>query len=151
MNAFDILKQDHRLVDEIFTKLKATPESQSQVREELFTKLATELTVHAQVEEDILYPTLQEFEETEDLIDESYEEHDQMKQYLSEMASLPAGSEQWTEKLNSLIESVHHHVAEEEGEVFQEAESVLSDGQIEEITNLILAEKQQLKEMTAGM
>jgi hypothetical protein len=147
MNAFDILKEDHKKVSDLFEKLEPTTERAIKTREELFAKLKKELDVHAHIEETILYPVLKEVEETRDIALEAIEEHRLVKVLLTELEQMPKDTEQWTAKLTVLKENVEHHVEEEEGEMFKQARSALSKEQIEQLTTRIQAEKK--KQMAA--
>jgi hypothetical protein len=148
MNAFDILKEDHQKVSDLFEKLEPTTERAVKTREELFTKLKTELDIHAFIEETLLYPVLKEIEETRDITLEGIEEHRLVKQLLAELEQMPKGTEQWTAKMTVLKENVEHHVEEEEGEMFKQARSALTKEQIEQLTTRVQAEKK--KQMAAS-
>ncbi len=144
MNAFELLKDDHKKVSQIFEKLEPTTERATKTREELFEKLKTELEIHAQIEEQIFYPVLKKAAETRAITLEGFEEHKIFKQLLQEMDSTPVESEQWTAKLTVLKENVEHHVEEEEGEMFKSARDVLSKEQIEELGAEMEAQKKRL-------
>jgi iron-sulfur cluster repair protein YtfE (RIC family) len=64
MNAFTLLKDAHEKVAGILEKIDGTTERATKGREELFAELKNELDVHARIEEEILYPALEEYEET---------------------------------------------------------------------------------------
>jgi iron-sulfur cluster repair protein YtfE (RIC family) len=144
MNAYDLLKEDHKKVSQIFEKLEPTTERALKTREELFSKLNGELEVHASIEEQIFYPALKEADETRDIVLEAFEEHSIVKRLLKELASMPANSEQWTAKLTVLKENIEHHVEEEEGEMFKKARKILSDDQAEELGVRMEAAKKKL-------
>ena len=127
MNAFNLLKADHKKVADILEKLDATSERALKTREELFTKLKRELDVHSRIEETIFYPVLEEADETHEITLEALEEHALVKQLLEELQSLAKDDEQWTAKFTVLKENVEHHVEEEEGEMFKKARKVLSN------------------------
>jgi len=131
MNAFNLLKADHKKVADILEKLDATSERALKTREELFTKLKRELDLHSMIEETIFYPVLEEADETHEITLEAFEEHALVKQLLEELQSLAKDDEQWTAKFTVLKENVEHHVEEEEGEMFKKARKVLSDEAIE--------------------
>jgi len=131
MNAFNLLKADHKKVADILEKLDATSERALKTREELFTKLKRELDLHSRIEETIFYPVLEEADETHEITLEAFEEHALVKQLLEELQSLAKDDEQWTAKFTVLKENVEHHVEEEEGEMFKKARKVLSDEAIE--------------------
>jgi len=141
MNAFTLLKADHKKVAGIFEKLEPTTERGVKTREELFAQLKNELDVHTRIEEDILYPRLKEIEETEDLTLESYEEHAVVKTLLAELDALAKDDETWGPKLKVLQENVEHHVEEEEGELFPKAQKQLSSEEINELGDKLEAAK----------
>jgi iron-sulfur cluster repair protein YtfE (RIC family) len=149
MNAFTLLKADHKKVAGILEKIDGTTERATKGREQLFAELKNELDVHTRIEEEILYPALEEYEETRSISLEAYEEHALVKQLLEELASAPKDDEQWTAKFTVLKENVEHHVEEEEGEMFQKARKVLSDDDIEELGERLQEAKQAQKSATA--
>lgn len=133
MNAYKLLKEDHKRVSDIFKKLDSTTERALKSREELFARLNSELEVHAAIEEEIFYPALKQAAETRDIILEAIEEHSIVKQMLNELDSTSKDNEKWTAKLTVLKENVEHHVEEEEGEMFKKARKILSDEQAEQL------------------
>ena len=144
MDAFELLKADHRKVEDIFEKLEPTTEQAVKTRQELFARLQTELEIHTQIEEEILYPLLKKYSETRDITFEGFEEHNVAKRLLKEMAVMDVSSEVWTAKLKVLQESIEHHVEEEEDEMFKDARKTLSKDQIDEIGNRLAEKKTQL-------
>jgi hemerythrin superfamily protein len=151
MNAFALLKADHKKVAGILEKLDSTTERGVKTREELFTQLKTELDVHARIEETIFYPVLEEAKETRDITLEAFEEHRLVKQLLGELDKMSKDSEEWTAKFTVLKENVEHHVEEEESDMFPKARKVLSDDQAETLgTRLEEAKKEQMKAAAGG-
>jgi iron-sulfur cluster repair protein YtfE (RIC family) len=144
MNVFELLKEDHKKVSQIFEKLEHTTEQAVKTRDELFGKLKNELEIHTRIEETIFYPVLKEAAETRAIALEAYEEHKVVKELLEEMTSTPVSSEQWTAKFTVLKESVEHHVEEEESDMFKGAREVLTKEQAEELGARMEAEKKQL-------
>lgn len=150
MNAFTLLKDDHEKVAGLLKKIEGTTERATKSREELFAQLKNELDVHARIEEEILYPALEEYDETRDIALEAYEEHALVKQLLEELASAPKDDEQWTAKFSVLKENVEHHVEEEEGEMFKKARKVLTEDEIEELGERLQEAKQVRNSAMAG-
>jgi hemerythrin-like domain-containing protein len=150
MNAFELLKQDHKKVSGNFEKLEPTTERGVKTREELFAQLKQELDIHARIEEEIFYPAIKNAEETHDITLEAYEEHNVVKQLLSELEELPVDDETWGAKLKVLKENVEHHVEEEENEMFPSAREVLSNDQIEALGTRMEASKQEQKKTMAA-
>lgn len=150
MNAFTLLKDDHKKVAGILEKIEGTTERATKGREELFSQLKNELDVHTRIEETILYPALEEYEETRDISLEAYEEHAIVKQLLEELESAPKDDETWTAKFTVLKENIEHHVEEEEGEMFEKARKVLSEDEIAALGERLQKAKQVEKSATAG-
>jgi iron-sulfur cluster repair protein YtfE (RIC family) len=148
MNAFQLLKEDHKKVSGIFEQLEPTTERAIKTREELFTKLKEELDIHAKIEETIFYPSIKREAETRDIVLEGFEEHHVIKMLLTELASMPVDTEQWAAKLKVLQENVEHHVEEEEGEMFQKARDVLSEERINQLGTQMEEEKKRLQQQS---
>lgn len=138
MDAFNLLKADHRKVAELFEQL----ESASGKRKlDVFKQIKTELDLHAHIEEKIFYPALEEPSETHDITLEAYEEHKQVKTLLRQLSRARSASDEWQAKAKVLQENVEHHVDEEENELFKKAGSVLSDEEIEDLGMRLEEEK----------
>jgi hypothetical protein len=150
MNAFELLKKDHKKVSDLFKQLEETTERAVKTREELFGKLKQELDIHARIEEQIFYPAIKDAEETHEITLEAIEEHNVVKQLLGELDSMPVDDERWTAKLTVLKENVEHHVEEEEGEMFKDAQKVLTAEQVEELGTRMESSKQEQKASASG-
>ena len=141
MNAFTLLKTDHKTVAGIREKIDGTTERALKTREELFTQLKTELDIHARIEETIFYPALEKADETRDITLEAFEEHRLVKQLLGELETMAKDSEERTTKFTVLKENVEHHVEEEEGEMFPKAKKVLGESDAETLGERMEAAK----------
>jgi len=110
-DAVALLKQDHRTVEELFEKFeKATGDGRKQ---SLAEEICLELSVHAQIEEEIFYPAC-EGKVDEDLLKESYVEHDGAKILIAEISKGGPDDEFYDSKVKVLQEEIEHHVEEEE-------------------------------------
>jgi hypothetical protein len=111
-DAIALLKQDHREVEQLFEDYeKAGGDGRKRT---LAEEICLELSVHAQIEEEIFYPAC-EGKVDEDLLKESYVEHDGAKVLIAEiMAGDPSGDEFYDAKVQVLSEEIKHHVEEEE-------------------------------------
>jgi hemerythrin-like domain-containing protein len=147
MDAFSLLKADHRKVEELFERLEATDGKQ---KLNVFAEIKTELDLHAHIEEKIFYPALEKPKQTHDLTLEAYEEHDVVKKLLRELSRSKTANEEWEAKAKVLQENVEHHVQEEENELFKKASSVLSQGDIEELGESMEVEKERQQDRGAA-
>lgn len=150
MDAFTLLKNDHKKVAGLFAQIEPTTERAVKTREEAFGKLKEELDVHAHIEEKILYPALKKEAETRDITFEGLEEHHVIKVLLAELAGMAVDTEEWTAKAKVLQENVEHHVEEEETKMFKLAREILTKDQIEDLGAQLEAEKNRARAKTAA-
>jgi hemerythrin superfamily protein len=111
-DAIALLKEDHRKVEELFAQFeKASGEGR---KRKFAEQICLELSVHAEIEEEIFYPAC-EGKVDEDLLKESYVEHDGAKVLIAEIiAGGPGEDEFYDAKVKVLSEEIQHHVEEEE-------------------------------------
>ena len=111
-DAIALLKDDHRKVEELFEQFeKASGDGR---KEKLAQEICLELSVHAQIEEEIFYPAC-EGKVEEDLLKESYVEHDAAKVLIAQISSGSGESDEFFDsKVKVLQEEIEHHVEEEE-------------------------------------
>lgn len=151
MDAFQLLKKDHKEVKALFKKLEKTTEQASKTREKGFELLERELTMHAEIEEQIFYPRLREEDKLRETVNEAYEEHHMAKILLQEIAQTSPEDEAWAAKLSVLKEMVEHHIEEEEKELFPKAARELGKEESTALGRRIdAAKKEKLKGIKAA-
>src|ERR1041385_2861037 len=138
MDAFELLKADHKKVSGLFDELEAAP---GNAELSVFNQIKTELELQTHIEETIFYPALEKPEETHDLTLEAYEEHETVKTLLAKLSGARTADDEWQAQAKVLRENVEHHVDEEENELFDKADDVLSDEEIESLGQRMEAEK----------
>ncbi|MBL8703510.1 MAG: hemerythrin domain-containing protein [Rhodospirillales bacterium] len=111
MDAIALLKADHRAVEELFEKFEKARDDGR--KKELATTICHELIVHTIIEEEIFYPAVRGKVE-DDLLDESYVEHDGAKMLIAEILAGSPGDDFFDAKVTVLKEQIEHHVKEEE-------------------------------------
>ena len=132
MDAITLLKQDHKTVEKLFKQFEKAKQPAQQRK--LAGQVIKELSVHAAIEEQVFYPAIREaVEETEDTVLESLEEHHIVKWTLSELDGMDPETERFVPKMTVLIESVRHHVEEEEDELFPQVREALGRKQLAEL------------------
>ena len=110
-DAIALLKADHRTVEDLFEKFEnARGDGRKKTIAE---QICTELKVHAMIEEEIFYPALRGKIE-DDLLDESYVEHDGAKVLINDIMAGSADEDFYDAKVKVLSEEIEHHVGEEE-------------------------------------
>ena len=110
-DAIALLKEDHRKVEDLFEQFeKARGEGRKQ---KLALEICKELTVHSMIEEEIFYPAC-EGKVDEDLLKESFVEHDAAKVLIAEIEAGEPSDDFYDAKVKVLKEEIEHHVEEEE-------------------------------------
>ena len=131
MDIFELIKADHRKVEEIFSQMENSKSSKT--LDQCFNQLYKELNLHAQAEELTFYPTIRNHEGTEQLLEEAEEEHTEVKVMLEQMKSMDSSTAEFKEKLSQLKDAVEHHVQEEEKEVFSQVRQFMSDEELKQL------------------
>ena len=111
LDAIALLKADHRKVEDLFDKFESTKGAER--KKALALEICTELCVHATIEEEIFYPACKGAVK-EDLMSESYVEHDGAKVMIAELVAGSPDNEFYDAKMTVLSEEIKHHVKEEE-------------------------------------
>lgn len=126
-DAIALLKADHRSVEKLFKSFEKAGDTAYRTKRKLVDDMISELSVHAAIEEQFLYPAVRrELPGAEDDALEALEEHHVAKWILSELERTDPGDERFDAKVTVLIESVRHHVREEEQELFREMRAGMS-------------------------
>src|ERR1700752_4346344 len=111
-DAIALLKDDHRAVADLFEQFEGAKGDGR--KEKLAGEICLELSVHAAIEEEIFYPAC-EGKVDEDLLKESYVEHDAAKVTIAEISSGAGENDEFFDsKVKVLQEEIEHHVEEEE-------------------------------------
>jgi hemerythrin superfamily protein len=149
MDAVALLKADHRKVKELFRKYEAAGDRAYQKKKSLAEEICTEITLHSRLEEELFYPAVKEQTDKDgkDMVAEAVEEHHLVATLIEELQALEPQDERFEAKLSVLMENVEHHIEEEEGDLFPEAEEVLGDA----LTNLGARMQQRKEQLTASV
>lgn len=143
-DAIALLKADHREVEELFEKFEKA--NGTDRKQKLAQQICLELSVHSQIEEEIFYPAC-EGKVEEDLLKESYVEHDGAKVLIAEIVKGEPSDAFYDAKVKVLQEEIEHHVEEEERRMdglFAQAKKAGLD--LDALGKEMAARKQQLTE-----
>jgi hemerythrin superfamily protein len=128
-DAITMLKADHTTVNGLFRqfeKLRTAGTGGERERRDVVRQIVRELSIHAVVEEQAFYPAIRKaIPDLEDTILESLEEHHVVKWTCSELENMEPSEERFDAKVTVLMESVRHHVEEEENEFFPKVREAL--------------------------
>src|SRR5919204_5311040 len=142
MDAIALLQRDHQEVEQLFKQFEKLTERAHKSKERIVNKVIRELAIHSAVEEMLFYPavrtaalkaTVRSLKEAADTVLESLEEHHVVKWTLSELEKMDPEDERYDAKFKVLMESVRHHVEEEQDELFPKARRLLGEDMLEEL------------------
>ncbi len=142
LDAIAMLKADHRLVEGLFNKFESAKGASR--KQEIAERICMELTVHSTIEEEIFYPACKGKIE-DDLLNETYVEHDGAKVLIAEIMSSSPDEEFYDAKVKVLSEQIEHHVGEEEKRsegIFAQARSAGLD--MDELADRMRLRKKEL-------
>lgn len=145
-NATALLKADHEKVDQLFQQYEEA-DGQVQKQKTIIEQVCKELEVHAAIEEEIFYPAMRKIgKEGQELISEAVEEHQSIKDAVNHLKGANPNDADYESTVEELMECVSHHVEEEEGEMFPEAEQQLG----RELTRLGEQMQQRKQQLTGS-
>lgn len=120
----NMIRMDHTHVLTTFHQFQA--DTSPRVKKGLADTVCVALEIHTQLEEEIFYPALRAIADT-DFLQKSVPEHDQMRRLITQLRNLEPGHANYDETFFELMNTVMHHVADEETLLLPTAERVLAD------------------------
>ena len=148
MDAIALLKQDHRLVEELFAKYEGA-RSKDQ-KHKIAKQICLELIVHSMIEEEIFYPACHG-EIEDDILKHAFVEHDGAKLLITELLRGTPDDDFYDAKVKVLEHEIMHHVHEEEKRsegMFAQAREAGLD--VEALGQELMARKQELMRQFEG-
>jgi hemerythrin superfamily protein len=134
VKATELLKQQHRTVDDLFKKFEKAGDEQ---QPDIFLEIAGTLVAHDAIEREIFYPACEKALGDEDILKESLVEHG-----LVEFCIFRADKNRNKDTLESYVkvlkEVVQHHVEEEEEELLPKVEKAMKPDQLEALGNQMM-------------
>ena len=151
MNALNLLKKDHASVKTLFSRFDRTGKTDLEKRNDLLAQIRREVQIYSRAEEEIFYPALKALNgEGRKLVSQALNDHREIEDLLTQISRLKLTAKNFDDRFESLIESVDHHIEEEEGEIFRFAEENCSEQQLEDLGRQIQERKQILDRQLAA-
>jgi iron-sulfur cluster repair protein YtfE (RIC family) len=146
LDALELLKADHERVMNLFREFDTLRghDDEDERKSELVDEICYELTLHAMLEEEIFYPVLRSAIADDDLMDEADVEHAGARELISQLEVMYPGDDHFDATVTVLGEEVAHHIAKEEGEMFEAARKAGLD--LGELGDQLAARKEELDE-----
>jgi hemerythrin superfamily protein len=134
MDALTLLKADHRTVEGLFARFEQLGERAHKSKASVVADVIKALSVHASIEEEVFYPEVRSrLADQESQVLEALEEHHIVKWTLNELANMKPTDERFDAKMTVLMESVRHHVKEEEKELFPRVRKGMGRNELAEL------------------
>ena len=119
-DAIELLTGHHREVEQLWTHVEESHAEGSEVQVQLAQEIVTILSQHDAIETQFLYPELRSADgaDGQQLSDHSLDEHQQVRELLTEVDGKDVRDESVYSALAQCIANVMEHVAEEEQQIF---------------------------------
>lgn len=148
-DAIVVLRAEHKQIKRLFRSFERSAASGE--REELVRAILELLALHTRIENEVLYARVREqVPDLESDILESYEEHHVADVLCAELAELTPADERFVAKTTVLIESVEHHIEEEEHAWFPTVRERLGRKALQEIGAQMLELRERAAKERAG-
>jgi hemerythrin superfamily protein len=138
MDAITMLRDDHKRIRQLFTRFEKAGDQAHTTKRKIVDEVIEELAGHSAVEEEVFYPAVREaVGEVEDTVLESLEEHHIVKWTLNELEDMDPTEERFDAKVKVLMESVRHHMQEEEQSMFRKVRQRVKPARLRELGELM--------------
>ena len=139
VNAVELLREDHRKVQDLFEEFEG---ADNRSRQRIAEQALTELEIHAKLEEGLIYPAIREALDEDEVMDQALEEHHVVEFLVKELRKMGPKDERYRAKFQVLSEIVKHHIEEEESQILPQAEE--SDLDLTDLGQDAMARKEKL-------
>ncbi len=141
-DVIDLIEQDHREVEELFTQL----ESEEGDAAALLQRLADELIPHVKSEEQVVYPAIRQAVPKEaDEVHDGVVEHQHIEQMLQQLLADGPDAPGADGMLAAMIAEVRHHVEEEEQDLLPAFKQATNQADREELGRRFEEGKEQVR------
>lgn len=120
---FRTLMEQHGKASGLLHRIKSADDVEKRV--ELWETVRAQLLAHERAEMEVIYRELHYDPRTREMAEHHDQEAGQLEQLISQMDMNAVGGAQWDGLFDQLVNTVEHHVSEEEGEIFPKAQDVL--------------------------
>jgi hypothetical protein len=144
-DALVLLRTDHDRAMALFRAFAALKGKRDADRRKgvLVEQICHLLTLHGKLEDEIFYPALRSAIDNDDLIDEADIEHAVARELIGQLDIMAPGDDYYDATVKVLGEQIEHHVAKEEGDMFDAARRAGIDLAI--LGRQLAARRQQLE------
>jgi hemerythrin superfamily protein len=111
-------------------------------KKDIIQELRQEIEAHTYVEENLFYPLFKDREEFMELIQDSYEDHQEMRNLVADLQNSES-TEEIDDRFEDLLECVEDHVDEEENDLFPKIETLMNEDELNQLGDRMEATKRE--------
>jgi hemerythrin superfamily protein len=142
-DAIVLLKDDHKRVRKLFREFQQAGKDAKARKAKIVDQIIEELTVHTYLENEVMYPSVRKaLPDVEDDVLESYEEHHVADILVIELSTMTPDDERFDAKTTVLIETVTHHIEEEEQDWFPKVRAGMGRKDLQELGAAMLRQRE---------
>jgi hemerythrin superfamily protein len=143
-DVIEILSEDHREVEAMFTELETLMQTRSgsddELRKDLADQITIELVRHAVAEEVAVYPEVKR-RVSEEEAERAKREHAEAEKTMKALEKLDSDDPSFEAEMRKLMGEIREHVAEEEGEMFPHMREIMTQDELVELGKRVEAIK----------
>ena len=132
-DVIEILSEDHREVEAMFTELETLMKTRSgsddELRKDLAEQITIELVRHSVAEEVAVYPQVKS-KVSEEEAERAKQEHAEAEKTLKALEKLDPDDPSFEQEMRKLMSEIREHVAEEEGEMFPHMREIMTQEEL---------------------
>lgn len=145
MDALTLLKADHDAVAAKFARYEQLGDRALKAKATIVADVIKALSVHAAIEEELFYPAVRaRMADQEDQVLEALEEHHIVKWTLAELDGMSPEHERFGAKVTVLMESIRHHVKEEERDLFPQVRKAFTRKELADLGDALAEAKSRV-------
>ena len=148
MDAITLLKEDHKTLRDLTSKLADTTERAVETRKTLLAQIEKILTAHTTIEEELFYPAFVAAAndmESKRMVAEGLEEHRAAdRKVIPDLHKTDPTSIQWSGDAKVLKDYIFHHLKEEEEEMFPKVRALIDRRAMRQLGDKMAALKERL-------
>lgn len=130
MQALDILKNEHRMIDDLLAAIQKMPDPST--RRELILQVGIVLGDHRELEERALYPVCSRYANLRALVERSLESHELIADLIVQLREKPS-LDALDQLFDQLVVLVERHIDDEQTELLPLAAETLDDRTMNEL------------------
>ncbi|OFZ81784.1 MAG: hypothetical protein A3K03_06180 [Bdellovibrionales bacterium RIFOXYD1_FULL_44_7] len=140
MNAIDLLKADHEIIDKLATQADQADDWSE--KSAYIAEIQRELELHTELEESMLYPLFTDNDKTRSMIEHFFDDHQAIRDLMDEISNTEDENEA-NDKFGELVEAINAHVDDEENIFFPIILRSLNDSELNDLGTKFEAEKEE--------